>query len=222
MQQGGIVNNTIDSTDALKNIGTSYEPAKVEIDKPTQTVAGQVDSILQKDSPLMKRAEKTALQRMNRRGLLNSSLAVGAGQAAMVDAALPIASQDASTYNEVEQINTRAENAALDKTVSNITDAGKLQLAHDQDVALEDIRKNNTIQINEVENQYKQLLQANQSASSYFAQVSESISNIMQQPTANISTSEKQALIDQQLSFLRKGLSVIGGIANLDLNALFD
>jgi len=49
---------------------------------------------------------------MNARGLLNSSMAVGAGQQAMVDAALPIAQQDASTYNNQNQLNQNLSNEA--------------------------------------------------------------------------------------------------------------
>jgi hypothetical protein len=55
--------------------------------------------LLGKNSDYMKRAETKGLQTANTRGLLNSSLAAGAAQAAAIDAALPIAQQDASTYS---------------------------------------------------------------------------------------------------------------------------
>ena len=81
-----------------------------DVDKPTQTVAGQMDSLLSKDNPYMKRAESKGLQVANSRGLLNSSIAAEASQAAAIDAALPIAQQDASTYFSQANTNQKAEN----------------------------------------------------------------------------------------------------------------
>jgi hypothetical protein len=49
---------------------------------------------------------------MNTRGLLNSSLAVGAGQSALYDAALPIAQQDAQTFTQAGLSNQQARNTA--------------------------------------------------------------------------------------------------------------
>ena len=66
--------------------------------QPEDTVQWQMDQILAKNSPLMRRARTGALQQMNERGLLNSSIAVEAGQNAVIANALPIASQDANTY----------------------------------------------------------------------------------------------------------------------------
>lgn len=61
------------------------------------SMADMVTKITAKDSPLMRAAQTEGLKVANRRGLLNSSFAAGATQRAMLDAALPIASQDAST-----------------------------------------------------------------------------------------------------------------------------
>jgi len=59
------------------------------------SVQGQLTNILDAGSPLQDRAATRAAQMMNSRGLLNSSMAVTAGQSALYDAALPIAQQDA-------------------------------------------------------------------------------------------------------------------------------
>ena len=82
-------------------------PALVTVD-PNMTVQGQIKDILDPNSPLMKQAETQALQEMNERGLVNSSMAVGAAQDAMIQNALPIAQQDASTMftAEVQNANT--------------------------------------------------------------------------------------------------------------------
>lgn len=63
---------------------------------PDQTVEHRLEGILSKDSPLMQRAATSGMQYGNSRGLLNSSMAAGAAQGAMIDRATPIAQQDAS------------------------------------------------------------------------------------------------------------------------------
>jgi hypothetical protein len=75
-------------------------------------VEGRINSIIGKGSPLMQLAETRALQQANRRGLSNSSMAVGAGQRALYDAAMPIAQQDAGLYSQQSITNQNAANTA--------------------------------------------------------------------------------------------------------------
>jgi hypothetical protein len=63
-----------------------------------QTVQGQLTGLIASNSPLMQQAQTSAMQDMNRRGLYNSSMAIGAGQDAVIRNALPIAQADAATY----------------------------------------------------------------------------------------------------------------------------
>ena len=91
---------------------TTWEPGK------DATVQGQLVNVLDAGGPLMDRATTRANQQMNARGLLNSSIAVGAGQSALYDAALPIAQQDAQTKAAAGQFNANASNTA------NLTNAG--------------------------------------------------------------------------------------------------
>jgi hypothetical protein len=60
------------------------------------SVANKVTGLLATDSPLITQAQTKAKASANQRGLLNSSMAVQAGQEAAFSAVLPIASQDAS------------------------------------------------------------------------------------------------------------------------------
>jgi hypothetical protein len=59
-------------------------------------VAGQVAALTSTDSKLNQMAKTEGLKAANRRGLLNSSMAVGASQDALLKNVLPIAQQDAS------------------------------------------------------------------------------------------------------------------------------
>lgn len=77
---------------------------------PNTTVQGQLNGLLSQGSPLMTIAKTRAEQEMNGKGLLNSSMAVQAGQQAMMDAALPIAQQDANVYAQNGQFNAAAAN----------------------------------------------------------------------------------------------------------------
>ena len=61
-----------------------------------ETVSGQLNDLLSQDSKYMQSAKANAMEKANSRGLINSSMAVGAGQKAAIDSALPIATSDAN------------------------------------------------------------------------------------------------------------------------------
>lgn len=76
---------------------TTYVPVLGTVN-PEATVQGQLNQILDPNSPLMRRAKADALSNMASRGLLNSSLTDTAVVSAMIDRGLPIAQADAQTY----------------------------------------------------------------------------------------------------------------------------
>jgi hypothetical protein len=78
----------------------------------TKGVEGRVASISNSGSPLMQLAATRAKQAANRSGLLNSSMAVGAGQRAVIDAATPIAQADAASYQQQQLTNQASLNDA--------------------------------------------------------------------------------------------------------------
>jgi hypothetical protein len=75
-----------------------------------QTVQGQVADITKADGVLMQQAATRANQQSSGRGLLNSSLGVQAGQAALYDAAMPMAMQDAGTFADAAKTNAGERN----------------------------------------------------------------------------------------------------------------
>jgi hypothetical protein len=97
---------------AMPNQPVGYAPATRAFDEQKGTVVGRVDSILAKDGPLMERARSIAREQANSRGLINSSMAIEAGQAAVMDRAMPMAAQDAGAYNQAEQDNLSVINQA--------------------------------------------------------------------------------------------------------------
>lgn len=122
---------TTQDTTKQKDLGS------VKVDESI-TAAGRLDKMLGSDSPLMKRAETQGKQYANKRGLLNSSMAAGASQGAMIDAATPIAAQDSNNLmqsalsgqqfdQETQMVDTKAyanmRGQFLDSTASMINES---------------------------------------------------------------------------------------------------
>jgi len=78
--------------------------------KPEQTVQSQIKGIIDENSPLMQQAKTKSLQEANQRGLMNTTMAVTAGQDAVYRAAAPIAQQDAATYARSGEFNVGQKN----------------------------------------------------------------------------------------------------------------
>jgi len=77
---------------------TPYEKPEVYDPEPKGTVAGQIPGILASGSPYMQAADLKGKQYVSSRGLINSSMGAEASQKAAIEAALPIAQQDANTF----------------------------------------------------------------------------------------------------------------------------
>jgi len=95
-----------------------------------ELTSSNLTKLLQGDSPYIKQAMDRSLQTMGERGLVNSSLAAGAGTAAAIDAALPIASADASAYGTAARDNQSAQNNfnLADKQAANQAAIASMQL----------------------------------------------------------------------------------------------
>ena len=102
---------------------TGVDPALRTIDATRESVAGQLDSLLAKESGLMTRARTGAAQTANARGLLNSSMAAGAGEEAAINTAFPIANADANIYGTASRDNQAAQNAALSQNAQSANTA---------------------------------------------------------------------------------------------------
>lgn len=86
-----------------------------------ETVQGQLAGILASNSPLLQQARARAAEGMQSRGLLNSSIALSAGEDAVIGRGLEIATPDAAAYGLASRDNQLASNTAL---ASNQTQFG--------------------------------------------------------------------------------------------------
>lgn len=109
----GLISRKLPNNENVMLAQTSpYDPTLRTVNKPSETVAGQLDTMLGTGSPYIERARAGAAQAANARGLINSSISAGAGEAAAIDAALPIAQQDANIYGTAAQQNQSYQNTA--------------------------------------------------------------------------------------------------------------
>jgi len=88
-----------------------YSAAQTAV-TPGMLASGNLNSIMDPNSPLMVQAATQGNQQSNARGLQNSSIGISAAQDSMLKAAVPIAQQDAQTQAGIAQTNTGAVNAA--------------------------------------------------------------------------------------------------------------
>lgn len=195
------------------------EPEKRTVDA-NETVAGQLDDILKTDSPLLQRARARANEMANSRGLVNSTMAAQAGEAAVIDAALPIASADAGTQNMAKRENMAATNTALQMNADATNKATLVNTDAANQVALQNLRGEQANTLAEVEANYKSIIQSSQSAAVAFDTASKSITAIM--ADTNTSQAQKQRAVNTIAQILQASLHTAGQLANVDIAQLLD
>lgn len=196
------------------------DPEKRAIDAAKETVSGQLDALLKKDSPLMSRARAGAMQTANSRGLVNSSMAAGAGEAAAIDAALPIANADAQAYGLAARDNQAAGNAALQVSADASNKASLVNADALNQAGLQALKGNQAMQLADIEGSYKSLIQTSDSAGKLYQQTMDAINKTL--TSADLDPAAKSAAVTRQTELLRTGLGVIGKIGELDLTSLLN
>lgn len=121
--------------------GTMFQPQlNTKIDPGTGTVEGRVGNLLTSDSrgtytnPVVRQATDRQEQAFNAHGLLNSSMAMQAGQEAAISKAVDIATPDAAAINANQRANVDTNNKfAGDELAHSYTlDTGAQQAANAQ------------------------------------------------------------------------------------------
>lgn len=180
-----------------------------QLDTAKQTTSGQLNSIISQDNPLMQTAKTQAMQQANDRGLINSTMAGQAGQQAVIQTALPIAQADAQVNATNAQWNADSANKT---SMFNTSESNKL-LQTGLDL-------NSRTELANIEANYKNLMQANSSAFQTYQQTIKNISDIQQNKDMTAET--KTAAVAEQVSMLKNGFNLLGGINNLNLSGLLN
>jgi len=211
--------NGVPSSSAPTAVDASiYNPTNVTVDPAKQTVQGQMTGILSQNSPLMQQAATTANDASNSRGLLNSSMAVGAAQNAVIANALPIAQADSSTYNSAAQQNAQAANTAAGAAASAINQTKQFNTSQTTQVSLANLDSATKTGLADIQANYNIIMQANASAGQLYQQAVKNITDITNNNTMDATS--KQAAIDQQMNMLSSGMKIFGAMDNMNLGSL--
>ena len=92
--QPPIMRESVQSGPSPAALTTTPAPAAVPGQPPTTTTSERTHAIIGRDSPLMRQAATRGRQYAHQRGLLNSSLAAGAAQGAVLDRSIDLARSD--------------------------------------------------------------------------------------------------------------------------------
>lgn len=198
----------------------TYGSSQRTVDPATETVAGQMRGLIQDNSPHMQMARTSAKQQMNSRGLLNSSLAVSASDAAAYQAALPIAQADASVYDTSAKQNLAYQNEALKTNVGATNEMAGKNLSANVEAMKSNMDAAMKTQLATIEATYKTTMQNSATASEMYKQTVKNISDI--QANKDMGLAAKQAAVDNQLYLMKQGFEIAGAIGNMNLGALLD
>lgn len=153
----GLINPTAPAgvSTATNAQATGFQGAQTQVNQPTDTVQGQIAGIIDANSPLMQQAQRRAMEQVNSRGLLNSSIAVGAGQEAVMDRAMPIAQQDANTFTNTRLANQNSTNAGLQFSAAADNQASQTNAALGTDTSQKNAAAANALQVTNMDQAFK-------------------------------------------------------------------
>lgn len=230
-----------------KYTATNAQATEWKVDSP-QLVEDRIKGIVGENGVLMQQAETIGKQSAAKTGLLNSSMAVGAAQGAVLDKALPIAQQDANTMAAAGQFNAGAKNEMSRFNAGAANEAGQFNAATGNEAKqfnTEATNKTNQFNanLNEQGRQYDtgKLFEANMAAfdadnkirlteidAQYRATIegnkdAASLYNTYQQSINQILNSDmpdKQAALDLAFDSMRQGMGMYSDVDSLGLDAI--
>lgn len=194
-----------------------------------ELTSNNITGLINKNSPLMQQAESKAMQSANARGLLNSSIAVGAAQGAVMDRATPIAQADAQAQssvlnsNQANQQQTNVFNAGQTQNTNqfNASEANKNSIVNASEsnkVLAQMMDQQNKLYLADIEASYKVLMQSEASAMTVYQQSVKNISEILMNP--DLTPEAKTRAVANQNQLLRTGMQLIGKMSGLNLDEL--
>ncbi len=202
---------------------TAHQDVALNADPAKATVRGQMTGILSSGSDYMKLNEAKGLAMANRRGLINSSIAIETARKAAIDAdaVLPMASQDAKLYGNAAT-NNQISSLDYEKSVNNAFLTGSLT---GQDYAgkyeMQKISNNAQLQRLNIDNQWKREINFDQldvakqrslvgMQQQIGAQLTGGIERIMRDPNISDKTSAISALMANYKSQISTAAAVLG------------
>lgn len=180
-------------------------------------LSADISNIIGQNSPIMQRADAVANETSNNTGLLNSSMAVGAAQNAVLGAAIPIAEGDVAAQNAALQSNQSALNAAA-STQAGLTQQTTLANTGATNTALmAQLAQENATQLAGLNTKYSSFINANSNASTLYNDSMSQIGAI--QNNVNMDATTKSNAINQIIGMLQNGLDMFSSINGLNLGS---
>ena len=110
---GSLFGQNAQNPDPMRPLLTPEGGFRTRDVNPNELASNQLNQITDENGDYIRRARNAGLARANSRGMTNSSMSAGAAQAAAIDAAMPMAMQQAGAYTNVGDRNMAAENDYL-------------------------------------------------------------------------------------------------------------
>lgn len=194
---------------------------------PDQTVEGRIQNIIKDNNGIIQQARTHALESMNDRGTVNSSMATTASDAAAYQAAIPIAQADAATTSKAAGYNADIQNQFSTNTLNRTAsmDQAQLSAATQREVARLNAETSKTIAglNNDAQARAQQfqlanatLLNTNQQAAQAYNTGMSAINNIQNNDKMDANT--KTQAIANVWHGVQMQLQVLGNVSGLNLN----
>lgn len=213
-------------------------PTQAVMDQQKGTVEERVKGLISQNSGLMQLADTQAKQEMNDRGTLQSSMASGARQDAVMRQAQLIASEDAAATNKfaltnadiankASMVNMEAGNKASEfgaqqqnamaTTQANLNaDVGKANTAQQNAFVMNNLDNANRVTLAEMAQKNQTLVSSNATASKAYTDTMNLIAGIQQSTTMDAVT--KQTNVDNAVQMLKVSLAMTNALNGLNVN----
>ena len=135
--QGFVYDQRIGNNPLPTGIQGTANRAYTRTPQSNELVENRLNGLLSQNNPYIQNARQRSAEQSNSRGLLNSSIAAGAGERAAIESALPIASQDASAFGAAAGQNQDALNqmAQLESQLASQRDIAGMQTGAQMSIA---------------------------------------------------------------------------------------
>jgi hypothetical protein len=187
-------------------------------------VAGQLERILGSGSPLLERARAQSNERMNARGLMNSSLANTAALDAVLGQALNIANPDAQAYQTAARENQSMQNQAGQFNAAQGTDASRFMAAGDlqkqTQMLAAQLDTGSRERLMAIEQNYRNLTNSSAAANVIVQDLHQRIGAIMQDPA--MTQENKTLMIQRMIDASRGSLGMLATINNVNFGNLLN
>lgn len=176
---------------------------------PEATVQGQLESVLDTDGVLMDIARSAGDEYSASRGMLNSTMAGEASMGAVMDRALPIASQDASAHLSQLQQNQGYENTAAQFNATNAVQQVRDSILQSYQLQMENLSTANKESLINLEQQWAASIQSDINATEAYRSTMDQIGILM---------SNGDLSIDQQNAGLNELIGMLGSYLEFNSN----